>query len=295
VNLASFDLNLLLVLEALLIERSATRAGKRVGLSQSAVSNALARLRGSLGDPLFVRGKEAMTPTAFALALEAPIREALATLRSSLHAPDRFDPQRSSYRARIATTDYAEIVLLSRLARRVRARAPGITLDARRLARVYELPVASLEKGEVEFALGAFERLPPGRGLRGRRILVDRMVLLAAPGAKRMTLDRFARLPHVKVLYGADLPGIVGEALARAGTPRFAPIVTPHFAAVAHYVRGTDVLGIVPERLARTQARALGLKVLRLPIALPTLESTLVWHERNDANPPHAWLRALAE
>jgi DNA-binding transcriptional LysR family regulator len=293
VNLSAFDLNLLLVLEALLKERSATRAGKRVGLSQSAVSNALARLRAALGDPLFMRTGGAMTPTAHALALEAPLDEVLATLRRALGGPPPFDPARTPYRARFATTDYLELVVLAPLVRALRAKAPAVTLECRRLSWMYELPIAALEKGEVDLALGDFGRIPPGHGLRARRLFEDRMVVLADGPPKRLHLDAFAVRPQTKVLYGADGPGLIGEALRRLGRDRVTPVITPHFCSVAYYVKGTDVLGIVPERLARLQAPLLGLSVLRLPIDLPSQETTLVWHERNEPAAPHAFLREL--
>jgi DNA-binding transcriptional LysR family regulator len=293
VNLASLDLNLLVVLEALLIERSATRAGKRVGLSQSAVSNALSRLRVAVGDPLFVRGGGVMTPTALALSLAAPLRAALDQLRDALGGPTDFDPAFSSYRARFATTDYAEVVAIAPLARAVRAAAPGVTLDCRRLKWAWELPVAALERGEVDFALGHFGRLPPAHGLRSARVMTDRWVVLSDSRAKELSVARFAARPQTKVMYGADGPGIVGEALRDMGRERVTPVVTPHFSSVPHFVKGTDLLGIVPERLARLHAPALRLRILRLPIRLPDIETALVWHERHERNPPHAWLRAL--
>jgi DNA-binding transcriptional LysR family regulator len=292
VNLASFDLNLLLVLEALLVERSATRAGKRVGLSQSAVSNALSRLRTSLGDPMFVRSGVGMAPTAFALSLAGPLQAALDQLRNVLGGPPPFDASRTSYRARFATTDYAEVVVLAPLARQVRSRAPSLTLDCRRLKWAFELPLALLEKGEIDFALGHFGPVAPGHGLRSLHVMTDRWALLSDAKARRMTLARFAARPQTKVMYGADGPGIVGEALRALGKERVTPIVTSHFSSVPHFVKGTDLLGIVPERLALLHARALDLSVLRPPLALPIIHVTLVWHERHQENPPHAWVRA---
>jgi DNA-binding transcriptional LysR family regulator len=95
-------------------------------------------------------------------------------------------------------------------------------------------------------------------------------------------------------MYGADGPGLVGEALMKLGKERVTPVIVPHFSSVPHFVKGTDVLGIVPERLAIMHVRALRLALWPVPVALPPIETALVWHERQESHPPHAWLRALA-
>jgi DNA-binding transcriptional LysR family regulator len=292
VNLATLDLNLLVVLEALLVERSATRAGMRLGLSQSAVSNALGRLRACLGDPLFVRGRGGMTPTTFALSLAGPLRASLDGLRAALGAPRAFEPSRSDYHARCAATEYGELVVLAPLACALRAKGFAGTFECKRLPGIFDLPIAALERGEIELAITHAEPIPPGKGLRAQRLARDGWALVVdrRPRAA-MTLARFAASPQVKVLYAAEGPGLVGDLLRRAGFERVTPIVTAHYATVGHVVKGTDLVGILPARLAREQARALRLTLLRPPLALPPLVTTLVWHERLESSAPHAWLR----
>jgi DNA-binding transcriptional LysR family regulator len=285
VNLRDIDLNLTLVFEAMMAERSATRAGKRLGLSQSAVSNALGRLRDALRDPLFVRAGPTMVPTTRALRLAGPVAAALAQLRNAFEQRNELDLARSTYRARIATSDYAEIVAVRRVVAELRRSAPRMTLHCRRLANLFEAPATALERGELEFAFGSFS----GRirdGLRWLPVVRDRWVV-AGRGARGLSVRELSRRPHVQVMFGAESIGLVGHALRELGHSRFAPIITAQFGALPHYLRGTDLLAVLPERLARE----LDVAAVRPPLKLPPIELGLVWHERLDADPAHQWLR----
>lgn len=282
-NLRGIDLNLALVFEAVMLERSATRAGRRLGLSQSAVSNALARLRDALGDPLLVRSGAAMVPTTRALRLVGPVSAALGQLRDAFGERAAFDPRSSTYRARIATTDYGEVVAVTRVMAALRRLAPAMSIQCRRVASIFEAPASALERGDLELALGNFTTR--GRGLRWLPVFSDRWVVV---GSRRKTgIAAFARAPQIQVMFGADTAGLVGDALRELGRSRFVPVVTPQFCTIPHYLANTDMLGVLPERLAR----ALRLRISRLPLQLPPIVVGLVWHERLDADPSHRWLR----
>ena len=151
-NISTFDLNLLRVLDALLRERNVSRAAERLSLSQPAVSNALNRLRDLLDDPLLVRVGRSMQPTPRALALEVPIRDVLQRIEESLSADAPFDPASSRQRFRIAVTDYVELILMPRLLKLLAERAPGVQIDIQHLSPT--LPAEALDKRSEERRVG---------------------------------------------------------------------------------------------------------------------------------------------
>lgn len=153
VNITSVDLNLLVVLEALLEERSVTRAAGRVGLSQSGLSNALARLRNIFGDPLFTRSRRGMLPTARAVQLGSHVRRALDQMRVALAGPEGFDPSTSLRSFQLATVDYAELVLLGPVLRRVSEMGPRIQVLIRRPDRLFQVPEEDLRSGALDAAI----------------------------------------------------------------------------------------------------------------------------------------------
>jgi DNA-binding transcriptional LysR family regulator len=154
VNLEAIDLNLLLAFEALIEEQSVTQAARRIGLSQPAMSNALARLRRVLDDPVLVRTPGGMRPTPKAEALAEPIRAALAQLRSALGAPEQFVPRESRRTLRLLTTDYGELLLLGPLLARLAREAPEIRVRSRRSRRMFRPPAEQDLAEEYDLAIG---------------------------------------------------------------------------------------------------------------------------------------------
>src|SRR4051794_6382549 len=150
-HMAGLDLNLALVLHALLAERSVSRAAKRLGLSQSATSHALARLRSALEDPLFVRVPHGIVPTPRAEALEDALAAGLALLEQSLLPPQRFEPARHARRFRIAATDYVEFLLLPRFLGALASEAPNIDVWVRPYS---DDALVALQRGDLDFVLG---------------------------------------------------------------------------------------------------------------------------------------------
>lgn len=295
-NLAGVDLNLLVALDALLSERSVTRAARRVGLSQPAMSHSLARLRALLDDPLLVRAGAMMEPTPRAEAMAAPLREALATLAETLGAGARFDPATARWSARVASVDYATFVLLPPLMERLGARAPGVDLWC---VTPPDDPMAALHRGDVDLGLTV---LRPGDSLDGigqRMLFEERFVCLVRKGHRltrgRLTLARFAAAEHALIAPRGGRGGVVDDLLTGLGVKRSVRLALPHFLVAPHVVARTDLVLTVAERVARTMAASLPLTVLEPPLALPGFAVSLVWSARRTADPALSWLRGELE
>ncbi|MEK1907783.1 MAG: LysR family transcriptional regulator, partial [Pseudomonas sp.] len=225
-NISTFDLNLLRVLDALLRERNVSRAAERLSLSQPAVSNALSRLRDQLDDPLLVRVGRTMQPTPRALALEMPIRDALQHIEQSLSDGAPFDPARSRQRFRIAVTDYVELILMPRLLRQLAELAPGLQIDIQHLSP--SLPADALDKGELDLVLGRFEQVPVR--FNSQRWVSETLHLLAQREhpllAEGLDLQRFLQLRHLWV-HGGQTRGMVDQWLGEQGLERRIVYTTP--------------------------------------------------------------------
>lgn len=263
-NISTFDLNLLRVLDALLRERNVSRAAERLSLSQPAVSNALNRLRDLLDDPLLVRVGRSMQPTPRALALEAPIRDALQRIEQSLSGDAPFDPTSSRQRFRIAVTDYVELILMPRLLNLLAERAPGLRIDIQHLSP--SLPAEALDKGELDLVLGRFEQVP-GRFQR-QQWVSETLQLVAHRGhpqlAGGLDLPRFLGLRHLWV-HGGQTRGMVDQWLGEQGLVRNIVYTTPNYLQAAHIVASSELVAVLPSRLARYFAGLLPLQLHALP------------------------------
>jgi DNA-binding transcriptional LysR family regulator len=292
-NLSAIDLNLLTVLDALLDERSVTRAARRVGLSQSAMSNALARLRDVLGDPLFVRTSKQMVPTPRAAGLAAPIREALSTVERAL-APDAFDPGTARRTFTITAPDSQELLLVPNLMARLGAVAPGIQVRVIPPARGAD-PTELLQSGTADVALMKVATIGPP--LHTRPWFREHFVCIARkghPGLRgKLTLARFCALPHVLVApYGAS-GSFVDDALAKRGKQRTIAVRVSTFSSAPVIVVESDCIATFPSRLARRFAKWLPLATHELPFPVSAVPIGAVWHARVDRDPAHRWFRDL--
>jgi DNA-binding transcriptional LysR family regulator len=289
---ADFDLNLLRVLAALLREGSATRAARALDLSQSAVSHALGRLRGTLGDPLFVRAGKGLRPTPRAAAFAERLPALLGELGALLAADQDFDPQSSERRFCVAATDYGQLVLLPGLLARLGEQAPGVRLEVRQLERSV---VAALEDGEVELALGNFRQVPAA--LRRQALFDERFVCLLREGhprvGSRLSLKAYLELSHVLVAPMGYRGSVVDDLLVERGAePRRVALTVPHFLVAPFIVAASDLVLTVPERVARRYASALPLRRLAPPLEVPGFTISQLWHERMHHDAGHAFLRA---
>jgi DNA-binding transcriptional LysR family regulator len=289
-ELSKLDLNLLVVLHALLAQRSVTRAAVHLGLTQPAVSNALARLRDALADPLLVRTPRGMIPTARALALETPLAHALAQLCTAIGEGVGFDPKTTRREFVVAATDYVQFVLLSELCERLRREAPHVTLHVRAITPAS--PVAELESGEVDLVLCGVETTQ--KGLARRSLFHDRVVCLLAadhPRAREpLTLARYLDLKHIEVLPTGGV-GLADEVLERLGKRRSVVLTLPQFMVAPFVVQRSDHCFTLAERIARPLAKLLPLRVHALPFELPQITIWQYWHQREKADAAHVWLR----
>jgi DNA-binding transcriptional LysR family regulator len=293
VNIASLNLNLLPVLNALLAERHVSRAGARLGLSQPAVSNALAQLRAIFGDPLLVRGPRGMVPTERALALAEPLRAALAQLELGLGTSAPFDAGTADRRFTLVTNDFVAFALLPKLLTRLEREAPGVRLQVRAWQEHYVPP--DLARGEADLMLGLYQDLPAGH--RQAPLFEDRFVCVARKGHARvrgkLTLATYIKLPHVLVSHQPDGRGVVDDALARKGLTRTVALRVSHFLLVPAIIAATDYVAALSEAVARPFAKAWPLQLLPPPLPLPVGQVRLVWHERTHASAAQAWLRRM--
>jgi DNA-binding transcriptional LysR family regulator len=296
-NLRSVDLNLLVVFDALMTERNVTRAAERNGLSQPAVSKALNRLRGMFDDPLFMRRDRSMQPTARALELAGPIHGALADISRTLTLPGAFEPSTAAATVRIATIDLYHTKLLPALVRHLRQAAPGVDLQVRAAdcSRFH----GQLVSGDIDIAFAPLGSKPSGLG--AEPLWNDRLVMLVAadnPLQQRMTIESYAAAAHLvdagHVQVSADGVGssVVDAILAARGLRRRIALVLPHSAGIPFVVAATDLIATLPSRIVKGLVPMPNVRTLAPPLPEVEVSPHMFWHQRNDADPLQAWLRA---
>lgn len=289
-DIARLDFNLLVTLETLLAERSVSRAARRLGLSQPALSAQLARLRAMFGDQLFVPSHRGMTPTPLALQLEAPLGEALARLREVVSAARAFDPARDGFTLRIAASDYVQQALLLDFIVALRRSAPGVrvalhAIDPARLA-------GQMERGEIDLAALTPDNIADS--LRSRPLFDEHYQLIARRGhpALRRALDvrRYAALDHVIVsARGGAFATPVDDLLEGLGLARRIVVSTSTFLAAADLVERSDLVALVPSRLLAN--RTPRLRVLAPPLPVPGFAIHMAWHDRTHGDTAQRWVR----
>jgi len=290
-DIRSLDLNLLPVLHALLREQGVTRAARELGMSQSALSSALARLREALGDPLFVRTGRGMLPTPRAQALAEPLEAMLAQVQAMWLAGGGFDPARSSRRFTLCLSDVGSYVLWPRILTHLAARAPA--LRPRLVTLAPEAIPAALEDGQVDLAVGAYATLP-GTLLQRRLFDRDYVAFMRAghPLARgRLGASRFARAEHVRVRQSSGIQTRVDDALAALGLARERVTELPSYLMLAPLVAASEVLAVVPAQLADAFNLHGGYATRALPLDLPRSTIRVHWHRRFHDDAGNAWLR----
>ena len=292
-ELKDIDLNLLVVMQQMFKTRSVSRVAEQLGLSQPAVSNALARLRKLLGDPLFVRTPAGMLPTPLAQQFAAPLAQALTTLHAALNQRAAFAPAHSERLFTIGMTDIGEIYFLPTLMDALARAAPGVALSTVRNTTVNLKE--EMEAGHVDLAIGLLPQLKGG--FFQRRLFSQRYVCLFRKGhaldKRRVSLREFAAAEHVVVVSPGTGHGKVDEVLERAGIRRTVRLTVPHFVAVGHILRNTDMVATVPERLAQALVEPFGLAFTGHPAAVPQIAIKVFWHAKVHKDPASQWLRTL--
>mgnify|MGYP001071813546 CR=1 FL=1 len=292
-NLRELDLNLLVVFNQLLLDRSVSTAADNLGLTQPAVSNALKRLRSVLKDELFLRTSRGMEPTPYALHLAEPVVYALNTLQSALTHRDSFDPRTSKRTFHLAVTDIGEIYFMPPLMEALAQRAPEIQISTVR-------PHAGnlkedMESGTVDLAAGLLPDLQTGffqtRLFRHRYVCLFRSDHPVARSP--MSLRQFSELEHVGVLSANTGHSDIDGLLERAGVKRKMRLKVPHFIAVGPILQSTNLIATVPQRLADRIQGPFGLSTSPHPARLPDIAINLFWHAKFNRDPGNLWLRQL--
>ena len=312
VHFGALDLNLLRVFDALIEERSVTRAGERLGLTQSAISHALSRLRYVLDDDLFVRGAEGMQPTRRASEIAPRLRQGLLQLQLAL-TPADFVPEETSRRFTVICGEYVGAIFVPALVARLREAAPRAEIRIRPSNRGVAEPLVA---GRADLAIGSFRRIP--EWFAAERLFEETRVWVLSnrhPAAwQELTLERLAELPHIIIsATGEDEQAVAGYvvdhglerlvmrsevgllqgALAARGLTRVIGLTTPHFLAALAVVSHSDMTAPLPRRLAAAFAGAYRLKLFEPPYASPPFEIMALSHREHGNEPAILWLRDL--
>jgi DNA-binding transcriptional LysR family regulator len=292
VKLSAIDLNVLVALDAILSERSVTRAAARIGRSQPATSHALNRARALFGDPLLVRVRGSLELTARARQVAPRLHRLLLELGAVLDAHRAFDPA-AVESVTIGTTDHVGLVLLPHVLQVVGETAPAISVRVRTVDGDDGLdPLAT---GMLDVALGTFPRVPAG--LRTEPLFEEEFVCLRRKrrgrGGAPPSIEQFAALGHVLVASPSTGQGPVDHALARRGLGRHIAAYVPHFAVAPGIVAATDLVLTTGRRVAEQLGPALGLEQFAPPVALAPFAVRMVWHPRTEHDSVGRWLRSV--
>ncbi|MBR0750520.1 LysR family transcriptional regulator [Bradyrhizobium japonicum] len=292
-NLRNVDLNLLVILDALLRERNVSRAGERIGLSQSAMSAALARLREVFHDPLLVRVGRDLALTRNAEDLIVPLRESLGKVEQILLRRPGFDPATDARTFSISASDYAGLVLLTPFVRMIANEAPNVTIHllprARDAARV-------LQTSQADIVIEPIELFGPN-DYPTTSLLSDRWLCAIDanhPDVKDDTLTekQFLELPHLVYGIGDDRQlNLADQHLADAGVQRRIEVTVESFLLNPFLIEGTRLVSLVLERAAKRLIGTVDIKLLESPISVPDIHEAMYWHPRHTTDPGHRWLR----
>lgn len=289
-ELRRIDLNLLLTLHALLLERHVTRASVRLHKSQPAVSHALAQLRSHFDDQLLIRREGQLVLTARAQSLLGPLEQALRHLNDLLGASE-FDPGTSQARFRLSLSDYATRRVLPSLVRHVRSVAPGVDLAVSQASR--ETMMAQLADGELDVALGIFPEFP--EGIQVQELFPERFVSLAdksaLPECGRLTFEEWLNRPHVMLALRPDANDEIERVLANLGVRRRIAVALPHWSAAIELIAGTDLILTIASWAVGGLDRYPTLRTFEAPLDLPVLSYQQAWHVRKEGDAANQWLR----
>lgn len=297
-NINTLDLNLLLVFDAILRTRSNTLAGARIGLTQSAVSNALKRLRLAFEDPLFVKTPDGMMPTPRAVTMAEPIQTALLQIRHTVEDRGDFDPHKSERTFRLCMSDIGQMIILPPLLSHLRAEAPRVNLEITEATP--QEASGLLAMGEIDLAIGFLKDL--GEGFHSQRLKRENFVCLARADhptiRNQLSLEQYLSAAHAEYRPAGGSYSIFEDAVKRVFTDhrveRRVALRLTHSAGIARIITHSDLVIAVPSRLAQAYSAYPDLQVLPLPFESPVYNITQQWHGRFHKDPGHGWLRATA-
>ena len=290
-DIRKLDLNLLRALDALLDERSVTKAAERLALTQPAVSGVLARLRESFDDPLFVRTPRGIVPTPRAMQIVGPLKQILGEVETLLR-PSTFEPSTAAFTISVAATDYAFRAAVIPFLSKLRQVAPGIRVAARPVED--DRVETQFERGDLDLALMTPEAALPE--LHSQHLFDESYVCAVRADhpdatARALSIDRFCALDHALVSFtGERFWGVTDDALTSIGRRRHIAVSVTGFLVLTEVLLTTDLIAVVPRRLV---SGVDGLVLLKPPIDIPGFSKLAVWHERTHYDPGHQWARAL--
>ena len=292
-DLRRFNMNLLVTLDALLMERNVSHAGIRIHLSQPAVSNALARLREFFDDELLVPVGRKLVLTPFAEELVRPVRDILLQVQATISIRPKFDPATSTRRFSLALSDYVTAVYMEDVLRHIKRYAKGLTFELRSVG---DHSIEALEGGNLDFLIAPEAYLAPGHP--NEPLFMDKHTCVAWTGnsiiGKTISLDQYLTLGHVIVhAFEGSTPSHDEWYLGRHKYRRRVEVVTQSFEAAPQLVVGTDRITTVGKRLATKYARFLPLKLFPLPVEIPPMIELLQWHKSRSQDPACLWLRGV--
>ncbi|WP_405164485.1 LysR family transcriptional regulator [Nocardia sp. NBC_01499] len=291
-KLASFDLNLLVALDALLAEESVSRAAERLRIGQPAMSATLTRLRSVLGDPVLVRVGRAMERTVFAESLREPLAEILHDVELLLNSGTAFDPATSRRSFTIAASDYVTLMLLRPLIERLSTIAPEVSL------RVIPGDAGMLEnvrRGLIDLAIYPAELLPMNLPFRTEKLFTEDFVCVTAAAnpdvGEELTVEQLSTLPYLAAAQGA-LASLADQRLDEAQIPRNTTMTAQSFVLAPFLLPGTRMYTIIQRRLAALLMDDARFRTLQPPIPIAAVHELLIWSPRRTADAGHDWLRA---
>lgn len=288
-----FDLNLLVALDALLQERNTTRAAERVHLSQSAMSNALNRLRDYFEDELLVRVGQKMELTPRAEALQDSVRDLLLRFDAQIAARPQFDCSQSDREFTVLLSDYSMQMLVPRVLALAAQQHSSVSF---RLLPQVSSPARSLERGEADLLVIPQAYCSPDHPTEP--IFTEDFVCVVWNGSiaarEGLSIERFTAAGHaVMVPYGSDHRSFEDWTMQRFGFTRRVEVTSYNFASLPYLVIGTELVATVHTRVARMLEPALPIKILPTPMAMPALEQAIQWHRLRTTDPGIDWLRGL--
>jgi len=292
-DLHRLDLNLLVALDALLAERSITRAGARLHLSPSATSGALARLRVYFNDELLRQVGRKMVPTPLGDSLQASVRDCLLHVQATVEIRPQFDPAVATRNFALMMSDYVATVLMPRVLQRVQAEAPGVTLE---LLANANAPWAALDRGDIDFLI-----IPQNFALGAHpseTLFEDEFVCVCWAGntsvGETLTREGFLALSHVIARIGTERPPTIDAwFFEKFGHARRVGAVSMNFTSVPQLLLGTNMIALMHRQLARLYAGQLPLRILPSPFAMPRLVEVVQWHKYRDQDPGRIWLHEV--
>lgn len=296
-NLNSLDLNLLLVFDALMRTRSVTLAGERVGLSQSAASNSLQRLRDALGDPLFVRTPKGMEPSPLAMELELPIRGTLEQLRDTLQRTRVFEPSSANRSFKLLLSDIAQLVHMPLMVSQLRQQAPGISLET--VAPPLREAKQAMVDGELDLAMGFLPDL--GADFHRQSLFTETWTCVVSKDhptiGETLTEAEYIAATHIAYHPAVSIHSILDQLLvaqfSSKGIKRKIGLSVPYWGGLASTVAACDLVLTAPVGPALSMTRLANVRIVPLPFELPKIDLCMQWHTRMHRDPANQWFRNL--